>query len=174
LGEWVPLAGLLRWSGLSAVGGLEPGAPSRLLNRPGGRIGVAICYELADGRALAKASREGAQWLLASANLDPYPPLLQQQYAAVAQLRAIETGRWLVSAANTGPSLLVDPAGQLRGGLPPQTSARGLLQLRKLNALSVYDRWGERPLLVLLVFAGACRALHGSKPEGARDGLPGS
>jgi apolipoprotein N-acyltransferase len=144
------------------------------LNRPGGRIGVAICYELADGRALATASREGAQWLLASANLDPYPPLLQQQYAAVAQLRAIETGRWLVSAANTGPSLLVDPAGQLRGGLPPQTSARGLLQLRKLNALSVYDRWGERPLLVLLVFAGACRALHGSKPEGARDGLPGS
>ena len=155
LGEWVPLAGFVRWSGLSAVGGLQPGMPTRLLSRPGGPIGIAICYELADGRALARASRQGARWLLASANLDPYPLLLQRQFAAVAQLRAIETGRWLVSAANTGPSLLVDPAGRLRGSLTPQTEGRGLVQLRQRRELSPYDFWGEMPLLGLLVMAAA-------------------
>jgi apolipoprotein N-acyltransferase len=157
LGEWVPLAGLWRWSGLSAVGGLGPGAPSRLLPRPAGAIGVAICYEIADGAALARASREGAQWLLASANLDPYPLLLQHQFQALAQLRAIETGRWLVSAANTGPSLVVDAAGRLQAQLPAGQAASGVVTLLPRSGLSPYVRWREGPLLLLLALALAGR-----------------
>jgi apolipoprotein N-acyltransferase len=165
LGEWVPLSGLVRWSGLSAVGGLEPGAAPRLVDRPRGRIGVAICYELADGHGLVQASRDGAQWLLASANLDPYPILLQQQYAAVAQLRSIETGRWLVSAANTGPSLMVDPAGRLRGHLTPLIPGQALAELRHVDQLSPYGRLGELPLLVTLLLAAASRG-RALSPQG--------
>jgi len=153
LGEWVPLADLWRWSGLSAVGGLQPGPPDRLLSRPAGPIGVAICYEIADGTALARASREGAGWLLASANLDPYPPLLQAQFLALAQLRAIETGRWLVSAANTGPSVVVDAAGRLRDRLPPGRQGSAVFTLRPRSQLTPYDRWGEAPLLMALAIA---------------------
>jgi apolipoprotein N-acyltransferase len=160
LGEWVPLADLWRWSGLSAVGGLEPGSASRLLARPGGSVAVAICYELSDGAALAAASREGAGWLLASANLDPYPLLLQQQFKALAQLRAIENGRWLVSAANTGPSVLVDARGRLRDQLPPGLRRSGLMELHRLSALTPYARWGEWPLLVLLLIAVGLRPLE--------------
>jgi len=160
LGEWVPLADLWRWSGLSAVGGLEPGSASRLLARPGGSVAVAICYELSDGAALAAASREGAGWLLASANLDPYPLLLQQQFKALAQLRAIESGRWLVSAANTGPSVLVDARGRLRDQLTPGLQRSGLMELHRLSALTPYARWGEWPLLVLLLFAAGLRPLE--------------
>lgn len=164
LGEWVPLAGLARWSGLSAVGGLEPGAASRLLPRPAGPIGVAICYELADGTGLAAAARDGARWLLASANLDPYPPLLQQQFTALAQLRAIETGRWLVSAANTGPSLVVDAAGRLRQQLPAGRRQLGLMSLQQRRRLTPYDRWGELPLLGLAAGAALVRWRSGSRP----------
>jgi apolipoprotein N-acyltransferase len=148
LGEWVPLARLVRWSGLSAVGGLEGGAASRLLPRPAGAIGVAICYELADGTALAQASRDGAHWLLASANLDPYPKALQSQFTALAQLRAIETGRWLVSVANTGPSLLVAASGQVRSTLPEGIAAVETMTVRQRQTLTVYDRWGNGPLLL--------------------------
>ena len=149
LGEWVPLAGLLEWSGLSAVGGLTPGAPSRLLPRPDGAIGVAICYEIADGHGLAAASRDGAQWLLASANLDPYPLLLQQQFSALAQLRAIESGRWLVSVANTGPSLVVNHQGVVQKHLSPGRASTGLVELHRRMSPTPYDRWGEWPLLGL-------------------------
>ena len=149
LGEWVPLAGLFEWSGLSAVGGLTPGNPSRLLPRPLGAIGVAICYEIADGHGLAAASRDGAQWLLASANLDPYPLLLQQQFSALAQLRAIESGRWLVSVANTGPSLVVNHQGVVQRSLPPGRASTGLVEVHQRYGPTAYARWGEWPMVVL-------------------------
>ncbi len=158
LGEWVPLAGLWRWSGLSAVGGIEPGPASRLLDRPGGAVGVAICYEVSDGAALAAATRAGASWLLATANLDPYPAMLQGQFRALAQLRAIETGRWLISAANTGPSLLVDPSGRPSRQLPPGRSASAILPVRQLFGLTPYDRWGEWPLLAIAGSAALWRS----------------
>jgi apolipoprotein N-acyltransferase len=157
LGEWVPLADLWRWSGLSAVGGVEPGPASRLLTRPGGDVGVAICYELSDGAALAAATREGARWLLASANLDPYPEQLRGQFTALAQLRAIETGRWLVSSANTGPSLLVDSRGRVLEQLPAGRPATGLLSVEQRSQLTPYDRWGEGPLIGIALLAGAWR-----------------
>ena len=153
LGEWVPLARLVRWGGLSAVGGLDAGPPSRLLPRPGGAIAVAICYELADGTALARASSEGARWLLASANLDPYPQALQAQFTALARLRAIETGRWLVSVANTGPSLVVDAKGQVRATLPLGIPAVQTVTVRQRQSLTAYDRWGIGPLLLAWLLA---------------------
>ncbi|MEB3334860.1 MAG: apolipoprotein N-acyltransferase [Cyanobacteriota bacterium] len=158
LGEWVPLAPLLRWSGLSAVGGVEPGDASRLLWRPTGPIGVAICYEIADGRALARASREGARWLLASANLDPYPHALQSQFEALARLRAMESGRWLVSAANTGPSVLVNPSGQVTASLPGGRTTTGRFTVPSSLASTPYLRGGERPLLGMVVAGLALRA----------------
>jgi apolipoprotein N-acyltransferase len=164
LGEWVPLAGLLRWSGLSAVGGVEPGPASRLLERPAGAVGVAICYELSNGSALAAASRDGALWLLASANLDPYPALLQGQFEALAQLRAIESGRWLVSAANTGPSLVVDATGALRQRLPTGRSASAVMTLHQRTALTPYARWGELPLGALALLGAGLR-LSGGRPQ---------
>ncbi|APD48487.1 apolipoprotein N-acyltransferase [Synechococcus sp. CS-602] len=165
LGEWVPLARLWRWSGLSAVGGVEPGARSRLLPRPEGAIGVAICYELSDGQALAAASRNGAGWLLASANLDPYPLLLQAQFSALAQLRAIETGRWLVSSANTGPSQVIDSQGKVRRRLPAGQAATARFKLDVLSGLTPYARWQEAPLLALvIVAAGAAYLLPGDRP----------
>lgn len=157
LGEWVPLAPLFRWSGLSAVGGIEGGASSRVLERPGGPIGVAICYEIADGHGLAQASRRGASWLLASANLDPYPLALQAQFQALAQMRAMESGRWLVSAANTGPSLLVDPGGRVVEALRSGEPATGLFTVPLRRQQTPYLRWGEAPLVLLLVAGGALR-----------------
>ncbi|MEX1317019.1 MAG: apolipoprotein N-acyltransferase [Synechococcaceae cyanobacterium] len=157
LGEWVPFQALVRWSGLSAVGGIEPGPPSRLLPRPPHAIGVAICYEIADGHSLAAAGRDGARWLLASANLDPYPLTLQRQFEALAQLRAIETGRWLVSVANTGPSGLISPQGVITRRLPASKAASELLSVPVLATLTPYVRWGEMPLLLLALLAAFWR-----------------
>jgi apolipoprotein N-acyltransferase len=158
LGEWVPFSGLVRWSGLSAVGGVAPGAPSRLLARPAGPVAAAICYEIADGAALRQAVRQGGGWLLASANLDPYPALLQRQFTALARLRAIESGRWLVSVANTGPSQLIDAQGRVRQSLASGVTATGLVTVPVLQGLSPYGRSGEALLLGLMLVGLLLRA----------------
>jgi len=155
LGEWVPLARLWRWGGLSAVGGVEPGSPSRLLRRNGPDPAVAICYELASGEGLRQASAAGASWLLASANLDPYPALLQHQFTALAQLRAIEVGRWLVSSANTGPSLVIDSQGVVRSALPPGRPQLGVFELERLKRPTTYQIWREAPLILMILLGGA-------------------
>jgi apolipoprotein N-acyltransferase len=116
---------------------------------------VAICYELADGEGLREASAAGAGWLLASANLDPYPALLSDQFTALAQLRAIEVGRWLVSTANTGPSLVIDGRGVVRSALPPGRPELGLFQLERLQRSTTYQIWREGPLILMILLGGA-------------------
>ncbi len=149
LGEWVPGGAFFRWAGLSAVGGVDPGPTSRLFRRSEGNLAVAICYEIADGVGLIGASKDGAGWILASANLDPYPPFLQQQFQALSQLRAIEARRWLVSAANTGPSLAVAPSGELSQQLTPGKPGTLLVRIQLRDGQTPYARVGEWPLLLL-------------------------
>lgn len=152
LGEWIPpwLAGA---GGLSAVGGVMPGEPSRFWPGPIAPAGVAICYELSDGSALAHAVGDGAEWLLTIANLDPYPLLLQQQFLALAQLRSIETSRPLLSAANTGPTLALSSDGKVLDRLPSGSSGVLLTDLSPRQTLTPYVRWGERPLWLLLLLS---------------------
>jgi len=152
IGEWVPGGEWLQWSGLSAVGGLQPGSGSRLLDLPNpiGPIAGAICYELADGSSLATAVKEGAEWILTVANLDPYPLQLQQQFLALAQLRAIETSKWLLSVANTGPTAVVDPSGLVINKLKADKSIVAAMILRRNKNISTYSRYGEKPIYIFL------------------------
>jgi apolipoprotein N-acyltransferase len=71
--------------------------------------------------------------LLSIANLDPYPLQLQQQFLALAQLRAIESGRDLLSIANTGPTALISADGHVEHLLPPMQAglATVTVQLRE-------------------------------------------
>ena len=82
---------------------------------------------------------------------------MQGQFAALAQLRSIETGRWLVSSANTGPSLLVDATGRVVNKLPAGGPASGLVTVQQRTPLTPYDRWGEGPLIGLALLAATWR-----------------
>ena len=140
LGEWLPPlpAGLTR--GLSAVGGLQPGNASRYAEAWPSPSAIAICYEISHGWALAQASAQGAEWLLTIANLDPYPQLLQRQFLALAQLRAIETGRDVLSVANTGPTALMSADGSVQQLLEAGSEAVAVTDLQLRSQLTGYAR----------------------------------
>tara|TARA_B100001063_G_C16771548_1_gene561943 strand:- start:2782 stop:4311 length:1530 start_codon:yes stop_codon:yes gene_type:complete len=171
LGEWAPsLPGL---AGLSAVGGLQSGEPSRLWRWGGPPVAVAICYEISNGTAIAEAVAGGAQWILAAANLDPYPLLLQRQFLALAQLRSLETARPLVSVANTGPTALIADRGLVKSQLPAMVPGLLPVGLEPLQGMTLYAVWREWPLwLMLLIAAGfLLKARSGSAPLPARTRL---
>ena len=150
LGEWLPWGGLLADAGLSAVGGLQPGPAERLLADKSlpWQAGVAICYEISQANALADATYGGAQLLLAVANLDPYPRLLHWQFLALAQQRAIENGRWLVAASNTGPTALVSSQGEVKAQLDPAVVTSTVWNVPLRTELTLYSRIGDWPLIV--------------------------
>ena len=164
LGEWLPWGGLLGSAGLSAVGGLQPGPAERLLaGQPlPWRAGVAICYEISQAHGLAEATSAGAQLLLAVANLDPYPRLLHQQFLALAQQRAIENGRWLVVASNTGPTALINSQGQVTAQLDPAVVTSAVWEVPLHTELTLYSRTGDWPLMV----SGLLLALINCQPMG--------
>ena len=126
--------------GVVGGGGLQPGDASRSVQAWPSPSAIAICYEISDGWALAKATAQGAEWLLTIANLDPYPLLLQRQFLALAQLRAIETGRDLLSVANTGPTALVSADGSVQRLMEPGSEAVAAAELQRRRRISGYSR----------------------------------
>ena len=148
LGEWIPnfLTPFLR--NISAIGGLQSGAPSRLLNWSGPSAAVSICYEISDGHSLSLAIREGAEWIVAIANLDPYPLSLQRQFLSLAQLRSIELKKDLISASNTGPSSLILSSGEIFPIVSPMKEGVGITNVQLNNKITGYIKWGETPLIV--------------------------
>jgi apolipoprotein N-acyltransferase len=115
-GEYVPLVG--RFAALRAlvreVGSFTPGTRPQLLPGPAGSTGVAVCYEVAFPSLYAAEVRRGAQVLATITNDGWYGnSAAPRQHLALAILRAGEARRYLVRAANTGISAVVDPYGRL-------------------------------------------------------------
>jgi apolipoprotein N-acyltransferase len=117
-GEWVPFRPLIEklagsGSGLpgrNAVAGTGPA----MVDTPAGPMGVAISWEVFFTDRATAAAADGGQVLLNPTNGSSYTlTQVQSQQVASSQLRAIETGRWVVQAAPTGFSTIVDPGGRL-------------------------------------------------------------
>jgi apolipoprotein N-acyltransferase len=117
-GEYVPLRGLIE-----KVAGENAGLPKRdakagtgpaVLHTPVGTLGVAISWEIFFTNRGRDASLHGSQILLNPTNGSSYwLTQVQTQQLASSRLRAIESGRWVLQAAPTGFSAIVDPQGQV-------------------------------------------------------------
>ncbi|WP_320664974.1 apolipoprotein N-acyltransferase [Prochlorococcus sp. MIT 1223] len=151
LGEWVPNLPFLSQTGLSAVGGLDPGGSSRLFIWNGPSAAGAICYELSDGKALAKASNEGGEWIIALANLDPFPISLQKQYLSLAQVRSIETARDLISVSNTGPTSLIQSSGKVQYISQPFKDEVAVTKVSLRKVKTLYSRHGDALLIIIFL-----------------------
>ncbi|MBI4802155.1 MAG: apolipoprotein N-acyltransferase [Elusimicrobia bacterium] len=85
---------------------------------PAGKLGVQICYDLDFEDGTRKMAAQGAQ-LLAVTSLDPadWGRWQHLQHSGMAPARAVESGLWLVRAASSGWSQIIDPLGRIRASL---------------------------------------------------------
>ncbi len=153
LGEWIPALPNFLKNGLSAVGGIESGNPSRLLDWQGPSFAGAICYELSNGKAIAKAVNQGAKWILVIANLDPYPISLQRQFLSIAQLRSIETSKNLISVSNTGPTSLIKSNGRIETILEPNKELVKLVDLELNGKKTLYTYISDLPMILVIIIS---------------------
>jgi apolipoprotein N-acyltransferase len=115
-GEYVPLAGRIAPLRplVREVGSFTPGTSLLPLPGPAGPVGLAVCYEVTYPGLFAAQVVNGAAVLATITNDGWYgDSAAPRQHLALAQLRAAESRRWLVRAANTGISALVDPYGRV-------------------------------------------------------------
>ncbi len=153
------------------------GAPEQPPMRlDGQRVALNICYEDLFGAELIRAL-PAATLMLNLSNLAWYgDSLAQPQHLQIARVRALETGRPMLRATNTGMTAVVQPDGRVSAVLPG--FERGVLRMTVQGhaGLTPYARWGDRPALglaLLMALGGALRLVrHRSRPLAGRGGLP--
>lgn len=103
-----------------------------------------ICYESVFGEYVTGYLRGGAQLLIIMTNDGWWDHTAgHRQHAAYARLRAIETRRWVVRAANTGISSIIDASGQVISATEygETTVLRG--RVPKITETTFYVLWGD-------------------------------
>ncbi len=129
-------------------------AYQRPMQLAGQRIAVNICYEDLFGAEIRAAFRDPAQaptLLLNLSNLGWFDnSLALPQHLQISRLRALETGRPVLRATNTGATAIVDARGQVVAQLP--FLSRGVLtgEVRGHGGDTPYLRWGDAPALVAI------------------------
>jgi apolipoprotein N-acyltransferase len=73
------------------------------------------------------------------------------QHLAQAQLRAIEQGLPMVRVANTGISAMIDAKGRIVAAIPLGVDGAIDVLLPPALAATPYSRWGDAPVLALLL-----------------------
>ena len=118
-----------------------------------GPISTAICYEIVFPRLVGESVSRGSQLLTTITNdawyghsSAPYQHFLQ------ASMRAIEQGRYLARAANTGITGFVDPYGRVLQKTEIFERAILVGDVRMLDGRTIYGRIGD-------LFAYICAAL---------------
>ena len=152
-GEYLPLQRLLRPITRALkipVSDFSPGPVDQSnLNVGGVPFATFICYEIAFGAEVVK--RLPHAQLLVTVSNDAWfgDSLGPQQHLQIARARAIETGRYLVRATNTGLSAVVDPHGKLIASLPAFQVADGAAEVAPMIGATPYVRVGNAPALAV-------------------------
>ncbi len=107
--EWI-----LRLTNTPAGGGFESGTDAVVLGLNCGKVAPLVCFETLSPELVADSVRSGAQLLVNVTDLAWFHrSMIGEQMLAFSVLRAVESERYFVFAANTGPSAIVDPAGRI-------------------------------------------------------------
>jgi apolipoprotein N-acyltransferase len=168
-GEYVPLKNLLFFVGtiVEAVSDFTPGNVPVLLPVGSHVASTAVCYEVIYGSLMRRFVTDGSELLTTITNDAWYGrSSAAYQHWDQAAMRAIENGRYLARAANTGVSGFVDPYGRVLAKSDLFEQALLVEDLRFIQTRTIYTRLGD--LVAWLSLALTAAALLASFTRGAR------
>ncbi len=163
-GEYVPVSWLFRFVAplVEAIADFRRGDRDQALFADDDAgvppLAMAICYEIVFPDHVRRQVARGATFITTITNdawfgttFAPY------QHFDMARMRAVENRRYLVRAANTGLSGVVDPWGRTLTRTSLNTMARATGTIEPRTDLTLYAAWGDvlPRLCVLLAVTGA-------------------
>lgn len=144
-GEFVPLRRYLGWvPQLERASNFTAGSDPGVFTVAGARLATVICFENTFPALTRSQVREGAEVLVVSTNNASFGfTPASRQHLAFSQVRAVESGRWVVHAGLSGISAVVDPQGRVthRTELFEQAIVRADVPL--VTGTTAYVRLGD-------------------------------
>lgn len=154
-GEYVPLESLLRgligffnlpMSSFSAGGSDQP-----LIEVAGQKVGTSICYEDAFGELVIQALPEAT--LLVNVSNDAWfgTSIAPHQHLQMARMRALESGRPLLRATNTGVTAIIDEQGALQAVAPQFRQYILSGRVQPMSGATPYVMTGNLPVVLIIL-----------------------
>ena len=157
-GEYVPMRGLIEvllppLADMSMLGtDIDAGTDTAITDTAIGRIGGLICFDSIYESLTLDTVRDGAEVICLATNdswfLDSAGVRMHYRHA---RLRAIESGRYIIRAADTGISAVIAPNGKTAAELPALTEGVSISTVQPNTSRTLYSHIGN--LLVYLLIA---------------------
>ena len=132
----------------------------------GTRFAVAICYEDMYGDEVADALPAAGALVNVSNDAWFGHSLEQDQHLQASQMRALETGRWMVRSTNTGATAAIDEHGQVLARLPAFERGTLTVDIVPRRGATPFVRWGNSAALGLMALAAV--GAHFARRRGNR------
>ena len=145
-GEYIPLRGFItildRYIRMP-MADLSSGQGRPIVSLKGIPVGASICYEAAYGNEIIRALPRAK--ILVNVSNDAWfgDSFAPHQHLEIARSRAIETGRYLLRATNTGISAIIDPSGAVINKSVQHQVDIVRAKVRPYTGLTLYARWGN-------------------------------
>ena len=153
-GEFIPLKQVFGWiyrdwlnmplSDLSRGGAYQ--TPMQLGNQ---KVAINVCYEDVFGEEIIRQLPVAT--LLINISNDAWygQSYAAKQHMQFSQARALETGRMVLRATNTGATAAIDPQGYVIAHAPHDVRTTLNVQAQGYTGITPYVRWGNWPFIII-------------------------
>jgi apolipoprotein N-acyltransferase len=169
-GEFIPLRPALGWFVNEVLnipmGDLSRGGVNQVpLKVAGQKVAVDICYEDVFGEEIVRAVPEAT--LLVNITNDAWygDSFAAIQHNQIAQMRALETGRMMLRATNTGVTSVIDRDGTVLKMLPQHEEGTLTADVQGYTGSTPYARFGNVLVLGLIAVMLGVGWWHGRRRE---------
>jgi len=156
-----------------AIGEITPGNKIILHQFKGGKFGSPICYEIIFPNLVRKFVKKGANFLVTITNDGWYgKSSAPYQHFSISILRAVENRRYLLRAATTGISGIIDPYGHILAKSELMTKTCLSQNITPSRILTPYAKYGDYLSIGSLTFGSIFLILSLRKRKNERKKRP--
>lgn len=144
---------------------IASGEGANIIDAGGVAVGGLICFDSIYEELTLESVREGAELICLATNDSWFSDSSAlYMHNAQAQMRAIESGRWIARAANTGISTVITPRGEVKEELDPLVDGRIVYDVYTAERTTLWSVIGNSFVYVcMLVLVGILAHSIGTK-----------
>ncbi|MFW6131595.1 MAG: apolipoprotein N-acyltransferase [Candidatus Aminicenantaceae bacterium] len=156
-GEYIPYKNFFSFikNFTHAIGEITPGKQLTLHKFNGYKFATPICFEIIFPDLVRRFTKKGANFLVTITNDGWYGESSAPfQHFSMAVLRAVENRRYLLRAATTGISGIIDPYGRIVSKTSLMTKAFLVEDISAYDRITFYVKYGDYLSLISLTLTG--------------------